>query len=145
MSTSMKLVEVDWNGELSFVGKNSKGSTVFLGDASSPKGISPMELLLIGLAGCTAMDVVSILDKKRIRLNGFKVSVLGYRSEEHPRVYKQIEVTYLLWGNNLRNQDVELAIRLSEERYCSASAMLGKTASIKSNYQINPREFLPAE
>ncbi len=140
MNEAWRNVEVIWNGNATFQGINSKGSTVLLGDASSPTGISPMELLLIGLAGCTAIDVISILTKKRSNLEAVKVSARGIRSEEHPRVYQQIEVTYLLWGKNIESTDVELAIRLSEDKYCSVSAMLEKTATISSSYQINPPE-----
>jgi len=138
MNESWTTIEVIWNGNLTFQGKNSKGASVALGSAGSLTGISPMELLLIGLAGCTGIDIVSILEKKRVNLQAFKVYTRGTRANEYPRVYKRIEVSYMLWGDNLEPKDVEQAIRLSEEKYCSASAMLGMTAKITSTYQLNP-------
>jgi putative redox protein len=95
-----------------------------------------MEMLLLGLAGCTGMDVVSILKKKRQDLQAFKIRVRGKRAEQHPRVYTLIEVTYLLWGENLDAKAVERAIELSEKKYCSASAMLNAVAEIRSSYEI---------
>ena len=146
MDETWTSVEVVWKGSMTFQGKNKKNSTVTLGAAASPEGISPMELLLIGLAGCSGMDIVSILVKKEANLDAFQVYTRGSRAKEHPRVYEEIEITYLLWGKNLASQDIEQAIRLSEEKYCSASAMLGKTAKITSSYKINPNlHELPGE
>ena len=83
-----------------------------------------MELLLLGVGGCTALDIVSILKKQRQNLTEFMVEVRGKRAEIHPRVYTDIEIIYHLWGENLESKAVEKAIKLSEDKYCSASAML---------------------
>jgi putative redox protein len=95
-----------------------------------------MQLILTGLAGCTGMDIVSILKKKRYEIEKFQVQVRGKRAAEHPRVYTEIEIQYLLWGSDLDELAVEQAVHLSEKKYCSASAMLGAVAQIKSSYQI---------
>lgn len=92
-------------------------------------GVRPMELVLHALAGCTAMDVVSILKKMREPWRDFRVLVRGNRAEDHPRVYTQITVEYVFQGT-LNPEKVRKAVRLSQERYCSVSAMLRKTARI---------------
>jgi putative redox protein len=95
-----------------------------------------MEVVLIGLAGCTAYDVLTILQKKRQAVSGLEVSCRAERAEEPPRVYTTIDVEYVVRGRDIRPKAVEDAIRLSEEKYCSASKMLEKTARISSGYRI---------
>jgi len=136
MSQDWKEVSAQWVGELGFIGKNLSGGKVQMGTVDGQPGASPMELLLLGMAGCTGVDIVHILGKKRITLDQFDVRVRGKRADEHPRVYTEIEIEYLLWADDLNPKDVDQAIRLSEEKYCSASAMLSKTAKIRSRYQI---------
>lgn len=99
-------------------------------------GFSPMEILLVGLAGCTGMDVISILRKKRQDVTGYEVRVQGIRAEEHPKVFVEISVEHLVTGHNIQPAAVERAIELSETRYCGAQAMLGKVARIKNTYHI---------
>jgi putative redox protein len=95
-----------------------------------------MEMLLVGVAGCSGIDIVNILMKKRQNISGFQVSVCGKRADSHPKVYTHIEVEYILWGDYLDPKAVEHAIQLSEEKYCSASIMLGATAEISSTYKL---------
>jgi putative redox protein len=95
-----------------------------------------MQLLLLGLAGCTGIDIVSILEKKKSPPTDFKIKVRGKRAETFPMVYTDIEIEYILWGDHLKEKDIELAIKLSEQKYCSVSIMLAKTASISSSYKI---------
>lgn len=133
-------VAADWQGELGFVGSNQKGGTIQINDFNDKPGVKPMELLLLGLASCTGVDIVDILAKKRQHIERFEVRVRGRRAEDYPRVYKEIEVIYRLWGEDLVAKDVEQAIRLSEEKYCSARAMLGAVAEIRSSYEVNPVE-----
>ncbi len=99
-------------------------------------GARPMRLLLLGLAGCTAIDVISILRKQRQRVSDLRVEVSGNRASEHPRVYENIELLYKVRGEGVNPRAVERAIELSETRYCSATAMLGAVAGITSRYEI---------
>lgn len=100
------------------------------------RGPSPMELMLVGLAGCTGMDVIDILKKKRQSIVGLEVQVEGMRSEGTPAVYNEIEICYVVRGKNIAPKAVEHAIHLSETKYCSVGAMLGKCAIIKTRYEI---------
>jgi len=141
MSSDWFEVEADWQRDLTFIGKNDLDNTIQMGSKQDKENISPMELLLLGLAGCTGYDVVSILTKKRQDLVDFKVKVRGIRDDDYPMVYTHIEVEYLLWGNALSEKAVTQAIELSENKYCSASVMLGKTAKITSSYRIFESEL----
>ncbi len=136
MSANWVTLTAEWQGEMAFIGKNETGGSVQMGKVNNKPGVSPMELLLAGLAGCTGVDVVHILRKKRISLHDFRVTIRAKRAVDHPQVYTDIEINYLLWGQELAAKDVEQAIHLSEEKYCSASAMLGETANITSTYRI---------
>jgi putative redox protein len=139
MADNWREVSATWQGGLNFIGENDKGGTVQMGQMD--ENIGPMQLLLVGLAGCTGIDIVSILEKKRIAPADFKIRVRGKRADVFPMVYTDIEVEYLLWGDNLKVRDVEQAIKLSEHKYCSVSIMLGKTAKMSSTYKI----FKPGE
>jgi putative redox protein len=101
-------------------------------------GPQPLRLLLLGLAGCTAMDVISILRKKRQEVAGFEVEVHGRRVSEHPRVYESIEILYRVRGSSVESRAVERAIELSENRYCPVIAMVDESVEIVSRYQIEP-------
>lgn len=136
MSQTWKEVSAQWAGETSFIGKNQTGGSVQMGSVDGKSGVSPMELLLMGLAGCTGMDIVHILGKKHITLDRFEVKARGKRAGDYPMVYTEIEIEYLLWAEVLSAKAVEQAIQLSEDKYCSASAILSKTAQIRSSYRI---------
>ncbi|GAB4435117.1 MAG: OsmC family protein [Anaerolineales bacterium] len=136
MADTWKEVSTTWRGGKTFIGENPAGGKVNTGSLQDSAQISPIELLLVGLAGCTGVDVVGILEKKKVALTDFKINVRGKRAKAHPRVYTEIEVEYLFWSENLKAKDAEQAIKLSEEKYCSASAMLAKTAKITSTYKI---------
>jgi putative redox protein len=97
---------------------------------------TPMELLLVALGSCTAVDVVSILHKKRQDVTDYRVEVRGDRRAEHPRSFKRIEVHHIVTGRNISGQSVAQAIKLSEEKYCSVAATLRPTAEIVSSYEI---------
>ncbi len=139
MNQEWKEVTAHWQGEMRFIGKNSTGGSVQMGTMDGLPGTSPMELLLLGVAGCTGLDIVHILGKKRITLVQFEVRVSGKRADDHPKVYTEIEIEYLLWADDLSLKAVEQAIELSEEKYCSASAMMSKSAKIRSSYRILTR------
>jgi len=136
MSTGWTEITADWKGEQTFTATNANGGQVQMGTLDGKPGVGPMQLLLVGVAGCTGMDIVSILKKKRAELTDFQVKVRGKRAEDYPMVWTEIEVTYLLWGNGIKEKDVAQAIHLSEKKYCSVGIMLGKTARITSSYAI---------
>jgi putative redox protein len=110
---------------------DSKGGTY-----GTHSGLTPMELVLVGLAGCTAMDVVSIMAKKRQPMTNFQIKVDAERADDHPKVYTKIHLTYMAYGEGVDEKALSRAIQLSEERYCSVQAMLKATAEITSSYEI---------
>jgi len=129
-----------WVAGRQFVGESGSGHAMVM-DASAKgggrnTGASPMEMLLLGMAGCTGIDVVSILEKGRHAVTGLEVAVRAERTQWPPMVFTQIEIEYLVRGQNLPEKAVQRAIELSESKYCSASIMLGKTAKISSSYTI---------
>jgi len=96
----------------------------------------PLELLLVALGGCTAFDVMSILDKKRQTVTGYRVEVRGDRREEHPRSFRRIEVRHIVTGHAVSPEAVARAVSLSTEKYCSVAATLRPTAEIVSTFEI---------
>lgn len=136
MDDGWREVTGEWIGEHAFLGRNKAGGVVQMGTLGEKVALSPMELLLSSLAGCTGSDVVSILLKKRQPLEGLQIKVRGKRVDAYPRIYEVIEVLYLIWGNGIDSSAVEQAIALSEEKYCSVSAMLKGVAEIKTSYRI---------
>ena len=105
-------------------------------DGGQDAGFRPMELLLVGLGGCTGMDVISILRKKRQQVTGYAVHVSGIRAEENPMVFVEITVVHIVTGHHIQPEAVARAIQLSEERYCGAGAMLGKVAHLTHTFRI---------
>ncbi len=105
--------------------------------------MSPMEFLLAGLGGCTAMDVISILRKKRQDVTDYRLEVTGERATEHPKVYTSIAVKHVVTGRNISEEAVRHAIDLSVEKYCSAHAMLSKAVPIETSYEIRAEEAAP--
>lgn len=137
----MSKAQVTWIGPgMRLVGE-ANGSPGIVLDSSGPPygthtGPTSMELILIGLAGCTGMDVISIMAKKRQPLKSLQVKVEAERADEHPRVYTKIHVTYIAYGEGVEAKALARSIELSETRYCSVSAMLSKTAEITNSYEI---------
>jgi putative redox protein len=103
------------------------------GQDSGPR---PMEMLLVALASCAGMDIITILRKKRQEISGYELRVHGMRAEDHPKVFVDITAEHIFTGHNIRPEAVERAIELTEERYCGASAMLGKTANLRHTFLI---------
>lgn len=134
--------KVTWVGPgLRLMGEGSQGPAIVLDhvlpdEERQEGGPRPMELLLIGLAGCTSMDVVSILQKKRQPITGLETNVTAERAEEHPKVYTTIHVEYVVKGSGVKPEAVERAIELSETKYCSAAAMLRQAAELTTSYRI---------
>jgi putative redox protein len=126
--------KVIWKNRMSFEGTSDSGFTVPLGTTPAvggdDDGFRPLELLAVGLAGCTAMDIVSILSKKRQDLTSFEVRVHADRQDEHPKVFTHLTIEYVLSGNDLSREAVERAVQLSAEKYCPAQAMFAKLVPI---------------
>jgi putative redox protein len=126
--------KVIWKEKMSFEGTADSGFKVTLGTipevGGDNDGFRPMELLAIGLAGCTAMDVISILNKKKQDVHDFEVRVHADRAEEHPRVFTHLTIEYIVSGKDLDRAAVERAVELSETKYCSAQAMFNKIVPI---------------
>jgi putative redox protein len=139
MNTTIK-----WLDKMAFVGKSDSNHLVPMDAApevgGENSGSRPLELLLQGLGGCTGMDVVSILQKKRVALADFKMEIQAERAAEHPKVFTKIHLKYIFYGRDIKPKDVEHAIELSETKYCSASAMLRHTAEITTSYEIHEPE-----
>jgi putative redox protein len=107
---------------------------------------SPKELLLVALGGCTANDVIPILKKKRVKLEGFEMNLTGEEAEEHPKVFKKINIEYVFYGRDIQAKDVERAIELSTTKYCSISSMLQKAVELIHSYKIiDPEEHFEEE
>jgi len=128
------------SGEMRFDAIAGSGHAITM-DASvehggTDLGFRPMELLLVGLAGCTAMDVIAILRKKRQAITDYEVHVRGVRAETHPMVFTEITVEHRVKGRHIDPEALRRAIELSESRYCGAGAMLSKTARLTHTFRI---------
>jgi putative redox protein len=134
-------VNVTWSKKLSFTGNSETGFSVPLDSAPSEgcenNGFEPMELIAIGLAGCTAMDTISILQKKRQEVTAFEVKVHADRANEFPKIFTHITIEYIVEGHNVDPVAVERSIELSVTKYCPAQAMLEKACQIDHKYSIN--------
>lgn len=131
-----KDVTAVWESGLNFRATLASGQSMLLSD-NPAQGISPIETLVIGLAGCTGMDVISILQKKRQTVTHFEVRVHGERVEEHPKKYTAMHVLFVVTGHNLDPEAVRRAIELSEEKYCSVAATLRPTVTITTAFEIH--------
>ena len=135
-----KTSRVVWRDEMIFTGLSGNGYTIPLDTAKTQgghhAGISPIELMLTSLGGCTGMDVLSILRKKQQEVSAFEVQVEGVRADEHPRVWTEIWVKFLVTGRNVDPVAIERAIELSSDKYCGAAATLRHTATIHYTYEI---------
>jgi putative redox protein len=132
--------KVIWEHNLSFSGFNDNELSLSLkGDTTEEndsEGFIPMELIAIGLAGCTAMDVISILVKKRQDVTAFEVQVHADRATEFPKVFTNIMIEYIVTGHHVESTAVERSIELSATKYCPAQAMLSKACKIEQRYTI---------
>lgn len=131
---------IKWVEDRTFVGQSGSGHNVVLGTAYGPEGKtpgpSPMELVLIGTGGCTAFDVVQILEKGREAVESCEVELDAERAETTPKVFTRIHMHFIVKGKGLSAAKVERAIQLSAEKYCSASTMLAKTATITHDFEV---------
>jgi len=131
----MKLsAQLKWTEGLQFVARAGNCPAVVIDSNEGGSGTSPMELLLISVAGCSAIDVIMILQKKRLAVTGLQVNISGVRAEEYPRPYTDIQIEFVVSGRDIRPPAVEQAIRLSETKYCGAIASLN--ARVQTAYRI---------
>ena len=133
-------ISVNWVDGMLMVGKSHSGHSITMDGPSEiggeNLGVRPMEMLLLGVAGYTMIDVVTTLNKMRQDLTQLETKVNAERADDHPKVFTNIHIQFIVKGNGLDSKKVEKAISLSAEKYCSASIMLGKTAIITHDFEI---------
>ncbi len=125
---------------ITFVGKTESNNWIIMDGpenfGGSNAGIRPKELLLLSLAGCTGADVSAILQKKRVKLDGFEIQISAESTETHPKVYTKIDLDFVFYGKDLKEKDLERAIQLSQNTYCGVTAMLQKSIEITHSVTI---------
>ena len=133
-------ISVNWVDGMLMVGKSHSGHSITMDGppeiGGENLGVRPMEMLLLGVAGCTMIDVVTTLKKMRQDLTNCETKLSAERADDHPKVFTDIHIQFIVKGKDLDPKKVEKAITLSAEKYCSASIMLGKTASITHDFEI---------
>ena len=138
----MKTARVKWVENLKFVGMAPSGHSIALDGPKESGGedtaVRPGEMILVALGGCTAIDVVSMLKKMRVGFRSFEVVVEAEAREEHPKYWTKIHVKYIITGNNIDESKVKKVIDLSEEKYCSVSALMKKAAELTYSHEIIP-------
>ena len=141
-------VKIKWVDGVSFIGESETGHAVVLDGAPENGGrnigMRPMEMLLIGMGACTSFDVVTILKKARQPIVDCVAEIHADRADEIPKVFTKIHVHFVVTGNNLNETQVERAVKLSAEKYCSASIMLSKACEITHDYEIRATESVTA-
>lgn len=131
---------IKWVEQVSFLGETESGHAVLMDGAPAAGGRNlgprPMEMLLLGAGGCTSFDVISILKKSRQAVSDCYMELSAERAEEDPKVFTKIHMHFVVKGKDIKPEVVERAIKLSAEKYCSASIMLGKTAHITHDFEV---------
>ena len=132
--------KVKWTGGLQFIGESGSNHAIVIdadpSHGGASMGMTPMELLLVGIGGCTGMDVASMLQKKRQQVSGVEVKVAGTQAEDYPRKFTGIELEYIITGKDIPEDAVKKSIELSMEKYCSVKATLEGVAKISYRYTI---------
>ncbi|MDA9029143.1 OsmC family protein [Candidatus Pseudothioglobus singularis] len=133
-------ISVNWVGGLLMVGKSDSGHTITMDGPPESGGenlaVRPMEMLLLGVAGCTMIDVVTTLKKMRQDLSHCETKINAERATDHPKVFTNIHIQFIVKGKDLDSKKVDKAITLSAEKYCSASIMLGEMATITHDFEV---------
>jgi putative redox protein len=133
-------LSVNWVDGILMVGKSHSGHSITMDGpieiGGENLGVRPMEMLLLGVAGCTMIDVVTTLKKMRQDLTHCETKISAERAKEHPKVFTDIHIHFIVKGKDLDSKKVDKAISLSAEKYCSASIMLGKTANITHDFEV---------
>ena len=131
---------VKWLDNMSFVGESPSGHSVVMDGPPEAGGrnlgVRPMEMLLLGLGGCSSFDIVSMLKKGKQDIIDCEVEISAERADTEPKVFTKIHLHFIISGNDLSEKRVKRAIELSAEKYCSASIMLGKTAEVTHDYEL---------
>jgi putative redox protein len=144
MSSEMT-VQAEWESGYRFDVKTGSGHQVAVDAGEELGGMnsapSPMEMLLVGLAGCTGINVVMMLKKQKQDIEEYEVKIRGERTLKHPQVFTWIEIEHVFSGRNIQSEAVQRAIDLTEERYCGASTMLGETAVLTHTFRIVEMEL----
>ena len=129
--------KIKWIEDQKILGESGTGHSVVMDALDSGKGVSPMEMLLLGIGGCTSLDVLSILKKSRQDVVDFEVQVEAEREQTHPRIFHEVRVHYVIKGRKINATQVEHAIKLSTEKYCGASITVGRSgAKMKYTHEI---------
>ena len=145
MSENTKSAQVTWEGQgLAFQAVGGSGYRMRFDNPSGEQGASPMEVVALAAGACTASDVISILQKKQQQVTHFEVNVVGMRAAEHPKVFTEIDLEFVVSGHAIDPQAVERSIELSLTKYCSVNLMLGKSVKIKHHYRIIDEERVAA-
>ena len=133
-------LSVNWVDGMLMVGKSHSGHSITMDGpieiGGENLGVRPMEMLLLGVAGCTMIDVVTTLQKMRQDLSHLETKINAERATDHPKVFTDIHIQFILKGQNLDEKKVDKAITLSAEKYCAASIMLGETATITHDFEV---------
>ena len=132
----MGQVQVTWVQNEQFVGMDSTQHSIVLSTANEGTGSKPSDLLLIALGACSGVDVVGILNKKRLKFTGLQIKVSGEQDADPPWTFRKIHVEYVVRGKGLSEKAVQQAIELSEDKYCSVAATIRGVAEITSSFQI---------
>ena len=137
MGENTKSGNVVWEGQgLAFRGTGGSGYQIRFDSPAGPHGASPMELVALASAACTASDVISILQKKQQKVTEFEVAIVGLRAADHPKVFTEIDLEYVVAGEEIDPKAVERAIELSLTKYCSVNKMLESSVKINHRYRI---------
>jgi len=132
-------ITANWNTDLNFTSTGPGGEITLDGsdtlEGEQSKGLRPKALMLTSLAGCTGMDIVSLLKKMRAEVENFKIEVSGELTEEHPKYYHKVNMTFKFYGKDFKKDKIEKAIKLSEERYCGVLEMFRQFADVSFDIQ----------
>jgi putative redox protein len=140
---STDTVRVRWAGHRQMIGWDSAGHAIVMdaptGSKGEGTGARPLEVFLEALAACTAMDVVSVLEKKRQPFHGLEMEVVAeQREDDFPHIYTDIQLTYVVFGEDVNSSAIERAIELSVNKYCSVGGMLGSQTRVSTSYRVEP-------
>ncbi len=145
MSENTKTAQLVWEGQgLAFQGVGGSGYRMRFDNPSGENGASPMEVVALAAGACTASDVISILQKKQQQVTHFEVNVVGVRAAEHPKVFTEIDLEFVVGGYAIDPKAVERSIELSLTKYCSVNMMLEKVVKINHRYRIIAEERVTA-